>query len=116
MLNGGHQPLHADWKKSRRDFPKAHLVNTIWAIDDLSAGNGAPRIITGTHLRPELPEEVLDNPELPHSDEIIFAAPAGSVMIYNAHTWHGGTCNYAGSRRRVLHGLYIDREDIARQD
>jgi ectoine hydroxylase-related dioxygenase (phytanoyl-CoA dioxygenase family) len=41
-------------------------VNTIWAIDDLSAANGAPRIIPGTHLRPELPEEVLDDPELAH--------------------------------------------------
>jgi ectoine hydroxylase-related dioxygenase (phytanoyl-CoA dioxygenase family) len=48
---------------------------------------------------------------------VVFAAPAGSVMIYNAHTWHGGTCNTTGSRRRVLHGLYIDRrQDSAQQD
>ena len=116
LLNGGSQPLHADWKKPRPDFPKVHLVNTIWAIDDLSAENGAPRIIPGTHLRPELPEEVLEDPELPHPDEVVFAAPAGSVMIYNAHTWHGGTCNHIGSRRRVLHGLYIDRQDTPQQD
>ncbi|MFB5079563.1 phytanoyl-CoA dioxygenase family protein [Raoultella sp. C349492] len=116
LLNGGSQPLHADWKKPRPDFPKVHLVNTIWAIDDLSAENGAPRIIPGTHLRPELPEDVLEDPELPHPDEVVFAAPAGSVMIYNAHTWHGGTCNHIGSRRRVLHGLYIDRQDTPQQD
>jgi ectoine hydroxylase-related dioxygenase (phytanoyl-CoA dioxygenase family) len=48
-----------------------HLVNTIWAIDDLSAENGAPRIIPGTHLRPELPEEVLDDPELAHPEEVV---------------------------------------------
>ena len=42
--------------------------------------------------------------------------PAGSVMIFNAHTWHGGTINYAGTRRRVLHGLYIDRDDVPQQD
>ncbi|MDU4391044.1 MAG: phytanoyl-CoA dioxygenase family protein, partial [Klebsiella michiganensis] len=47
LFDGGHQPLHADWKKPRNDFPKVHLVNTIWAIDDLSAENGAPRIIPG---------------------------------------------------------------------
>ena len=92
LYNGGHQPLHADWKKS--------------------AANGAPRIIPGTHLRPELPEEVLADPEQAHPDEIVFAAPAGSVMIYNAHAWHGGTRNREGSRRRVLHGLYIDRADL----
>ena len=116
LYNGGHQPLHADWKKPRPDFPKVHLVNTIWAIDDLSAANGAPRIIPATHLRPELPEDVLQDVEAPHPDEVIFAAPAGSVMIYNAHAWHGGTTNREGSRRRVLHGLYIDRADAAQQD
>lgn len=116
LYQGGHQPLHADWKTPRTDFPKVHLVNTIWAIDDLSAENGAPRIIPGTHLRPELPEEILQDPGDPHPDEVIFSAPAGSVMIYNAHTWHGGTRNRTGSRRRVLHGLYIDRADSAQQD
>ncbi|MCF7364120.1 MULTISPECIES: phytanoyl-CoA dioxygenase family protein [unclassified Vibrio] len=112
----GHQPLHADWKKPRPDFPKVHLVNSIWAIDDLTRENGAPRIIPSTHLRPELPEEVLADVEGAHPDEIYLECPAGSVMIFNAHTWHGGTINYAGTRRRVLHGLYIDRDDVAQQD
>lgn len=116
LQNGGHQPLHADWKKPRPDFPRIHLVNSIWAIDDLSAANGAPRIIPGTHLRAELPEDVLTDPGKPHPDEIIFECPAGSVMIYNAHAWHGGTTNRAGTRRRVLHGLYIDRDDPQQQD
>ena len=116
LHHGGHQPLHADWKKPRPDFPKVHLVNAIIAIDDLSAANGVPRIIPGTHHRPELPEDVLTDCGLPHPDEVIFEAPAGSVMIYNAHAWHGGTNNNAGTRRRVLHSLYIDREDMQQQD
>ncbi|WP_297197524.1 phytanoyl-CoA dioxygenase family protein [uncultured Pluralibacter sp.] len=116
LRNGGHQPLHADWKKTRHDFPKVHLVNTIWAIDDLSAANGAPRIVPATHLRRELPEEALADVDARHPDEVIFEAPAGSVMIYNAHAWHGGTRNTLGTRRRVLHGLYIDRNDTAQQD
>lgn len=116
LFNGGLQPLHADWKKPRPDFPKVHLVNTIWALDDLTAANGAPRIIPATHLRPELPEDVLADTHATHPDEVVFAAPAGSVMIYNAHTWHGGTTNTTGERRRVLHGLYIDRADTAQQD
>ncbi len=113
---GGHQPLHADWKKPRPDYPKVHLVNTIWAIDDLCKENGAPRIIPGTHLRPELPEDVLDDPETTHPNEVYLECPAGSVMIFNAHTWHGGMINHLGTRRRVLHGLYIDRVDDAQQD
>lgn len=116
LHHGGHQPLHSDWKKPRPDFPKVHLVNAIIAIDDLSAANGAPRIVPGTHHRPELPEEVLADPGLPHPDEVVFEALAGSVMIYNAHAWHGGTTNNMGTRRRVLHSLYIDREDMQQQD
>ncbi|WP_117076092.1 phytanoyl-CoA dioxygenase family protein, partial [Klebsiella pneumoniae] len=97
-----------------------HVFQGDFKVSSLNARealfNGAPRIIPGTHLRPELPEEVLDDPELAHPDEVVFAAPAGSVMIYNAHAWHGGTRNRVGSRRRVLHGLYIDRADTAQQD
>ncbi|WED28852.1 phytanoyl-CoA dioxygenase family protein [Vibrio sp. DW001] len=114
--DGGHQPLHADWKKPRPDFPNVHLVNSIWALDDLSKENGAPRIIPGTHLRPDLPDEVLEDVNGAHPDEVILECPAGSVMIFNAHTWHGGTTNVLGTRRRVLHGLYIDRKDVAQQD
>lgn len=113
---GGHQPIHADWKKPRPDFPHVHLVNSIWAIDDLTKENGAPRIIPGTHLRAELPEQLLTDLNGPHPDEVYLECPAGSVMIFNAHTWHGGTTNKLGTRRRVLHGLYIDREDDAQQD
>lgn len=116
LPGGGHQPLHADWKKPRPDFPKVHLVNAIWAVDELSAENGAPRIIPGTHRRPELPEDVLDDLEGPHPDEVVLECPAGSVMIFNAHTWHGGTVNRNGVRRRVLHGLYVDRDDPQQQD
>ena len=63
-----------------------------------------------------LPEEVLDNVDGEHPDQVYLECPAGGVMIFNAHTWHGGTINYAGTRRRVLHGLYIDREDVPQQD
>ena len=66
----GHQPLHADWKKPRPDFPKVHLVNSIWAVDDLTRENGAPRIIPSTHLRKELPEELLDNVDGEHPDQV----------------------------------------------
>ena len=113
---GGMQPLHGDWKKPRPDYPKVHVVNSLWALDDLSAENGAPRIIPGTHLRPELPEDVLDNPMSPHPDEIIFAAPAGTVLIFDAHTWHGGCENRSGARRRLLHSYFTRRDDPQQQD
>jgi len=116
IKGGGRQPLHGDWKKPRPDYPKIHVVNSLWALDDIISENGGPRIIAGTHNRPELPEDVLDDVMAPHPDEIIWEAPAGTVLIFNAHTWHGGTDNTTGSRRRLLHGYFTSRDDPQQQD
>lgn len=116
ILGGGRQPIHGDWKKPRIDFPKVHVLNSLWVLDDVSPANGAPRIIPGTNKRPEIPDEVLSDLMAPHPDEIILNAKAGSVLIFNAHTWHGGTDNSSGERRRLLHAYYTLREDPQQQD
>lgn len=116
ILGGGLQPIHGDWKNPRPDFPKVHVVNSLWVLDDVSAANGGPRIIPGTNNRPELPEDVLEDVMSPHPDEIILTAKAGSVLIFNAHTWHGGSNNMNGERRRLLHGYFTAREDPQQQD
>ncbi len=116
ILGGGLQPIHGDWKIPRLDFPKVHVVNSLWVLDDVSSANGGPRIIPGTNRRPEFPEDVLDDVIAPHDDEIILTAKAGSVLIFNAHTWHGGTNNTNGERRRLLHGYFTAREDPQQQD
>jgi ectoine hydroxylase-related dioxygenase (phytanoyl-CoA dioxygenase family) len=116
IMGGGRQPLHGDWKHARPDYPKVHVVNSLWALDDISPANGGPRIIPGTNSRPEIPEEFLDDVMGPHPDEIIWEASAGSVLIFNAHTWHGGTDNTNGARRRLLHGYFTAREDPPQQD
>jgi len=38
------------------------------------------------------------------------------VVMINAHTWHGGTANRSGARRRVLHAYYTAREHEQQQD
>jgi ectoine hydroxylase-related dioxygenase (phytanoyl-CoA dioxygenase family) len=116
ILGGGLQPVHGDWKRPRTDFPKVHVVNSLWVLDNVSPANGGPRIIPGTNNRPEFPEDVLDDILAPHPNEIILTAKAGSVLIFNAHTWHGGTNNRNGERRRILHGYYTAREDPQQQD
>ena len=65
----------------------------------------------GSHLSGQRPEDVMDDPLAPHPDEILITAPAGSVVILNAHTWHGGTLNVSGERRRVIHLSYCLRDD-----
>src|SRR5690554_2165644 len=89
----GLQKLHVDWHEavSSDDY---RTCNSIWLLDDFKVENGATRVVPGTHLQAVLPQDVLDDPLAPHPDEVIIEAPAGSVVIFNSHTWHGGTTNH----------------------
>jgi ectoine hydroxylase-related dioxygenase (phytanoyl-CoA dioxygenase family) len=39
---------------------------------------------------------------------------AGTVVVMNAHAWHGGTANRTKHERRALHSFYV-RHDIPQQ-
>ncbi len=116
LLGGGHQPLHSDWKGARGPIGSAHSCNALWAVDDLTIRNGAPRLVPGSNRLPGPPEDFLDDPGAAHPDQIVAVVPAGSVVMINAHTWHGGTTNVSGERRRVLHAYYTAREHEQQQD
>ncbi|WP_062260147.1 phytanoyl-CoA dioxygenase family protein [Endozoicomonas arenosclerae] len=116
LKGAGHQPLHTDWKKGRQDFPKVHVVNVLWALDDMDQSNGAPRLVPGTHLQSSEPGESMKNPLDPHPDEIQLSCKAGSVVVFNAHLWHGGTINQTGRRRRVLHDFFTLRQNQQQQN
>ena len=55
-----------------------------------------------------LPQEALADPWIPHKDEIILEAPAGSVILFNSHTWHGGTTNHSPNSRRAIHSYFCE--------
>jgi ectoine hydroxylase-related dioxygenase (phytanoyl-CoA dioxygenase family) len=57
----------------------------------------------------ELPREVMADPAAPHPDEVVVLAPAGSVIVFNNHLWHGGTVNRTDKPRRVIHSSYVER-------
>jgi ectoine hydroxylase-related dioxygenase (phytanoyl-CoA dioxygenase family) len=109
----GLQKLHVDWHESvgPKDFK---VCNSIWLLDDFTKENGATRIVPGTHLKGELPQEVLSDPEAPHPDEVLIEAPAGTVFIFNSHAWHGGTTNKTSKHRRAIHS-YFCRYDQPQQ-
>ena len=85
-------------------------------MDDLTAENEAPRLVPGSNRMPGRPEDFLDDPEATHLEEIVAEVPAGSVIMINAHTWHGVTTNRSGGRRRVLYAYYTAREHPQQQD
>ena len=109
----GLQKLHVDWHEAvaSGDY---RVCNSIWLLDDFSAKNGATRVVPGTHLTGELPQEVLSDPLLKHPEEVLIEAPAGSVFIFNSHCWHGGTNNHTKYPRRAIHS-YFCRSDMPQQ-
>ena len=98
----GHQGLHADWNERTPDEP-FQVVNSLWVIDGMDAGNGCTRLVPGSHLmRGSIPD--------PHPDQVLALTNPGDVLVFNAHCRHGGTTNVDGRRRRVIHGYFIAAE------
>ncbi|WP_277481003.1 phytanoyl-CoA dioxygenase family protein [Catalinimonas alkaloidigena] len=105
----GQQKLHVDWHEivAPADYK---VCNSIWLLDDFSAANGATRLVAGTHKNGKLPQDELEDQMATHPEEIIIEAPAGTVVIFNSHTWHGGTTNRTDKARRAIHSYFCRRD------
>src|SRR5213080_3524525 len=68
--------------------------------------NGAIRAVPGSHRWGKLPGQVLQDPSAPHPGELLLTGKAGSVVVMNAHMWHGGTANRTSAHRRAMHAFY----------
>ena len=101
----GHQNLHIDWG-NKSVHGEYKVCNSIWLLDEFTENNGATRIVPGTHKLGVSPQERMKDPSLPHPDEVIIKAPAGSVFIFNSHAWHGGTTNRTTKPRRSIHSYF----------
>jgi hypothetical protein len=44
-----------------------------------------------------------------HPDEVLLLAPAGTVVVFNSHLWHGGTLNRSARTRRAMHSYFTRR-------
>lgn len=104
----GEQSLHADWGPRAVEEP-CRVVNSIWMLDEFSEASGATRIVPGSHRLAGQPSDYLTDPAAAHPSQRLALGEAGTVMIYNAHAWHGGTRNHSQARRRGLHCAYVDR-------
>jgi ectoine hydroxylase-related dioxygenase (phytanoyl-CoA dioxygenase family) len=96
------QPIHRDqWAFDFFPFPKGYEVqcNTIWAMTDFTAENGATRVIPGSHLYE-------DKLELTHDDCEAAEMPAGSVFVYTGAVYHGGGPNRSKATRYGLNLTY----------
>lgn len=101
----GRQPLHADMG-ALADAQGFWVCNTVWMLDDYSATNGALRVVPGSHRWGRLPLQDLADPLAVHAEEVLVTGTAGSVVVMNAHLWHGGLGNQTERPRTSVHAFY----------
>jgi ectoine hydroxylase-related dioxygenase (phytanoyl-CoA dioxygenase family) len=108
------QPLHADMG-GVADERGAWVCNIIWMLDAYTADNGPVRVVPGSHRWRRLPASELPDLRATHPAELAVTAPAGSVVVMNAHTWHGGLDNRTSGQRTALHAFYCRRDKPQQQ-
>ena len=111
----GLQALHADWGGAvpPGDY---YVCNSIWLLDDFTETNGSTRVVPGSHRSGKAPSDDLPDPTGTHPNEVKLLAPAGTVVIFNSHTWHGGTRNTSPNRRRAMHSYFCRRDQPQQLD
>jgi ectoine hydroxylase-related dioxygenase (phytanoyl-CoA dioxygenase family) len=107
------QPFHVDMGLLP-DAKGYAVCNCVWMIDDFTLENGALRVIPGSHNWGKKPQDELSDPYARHPQELLVTGRAGTVVVMNAHAWHGGTENRTGKERRALHSFFC-RHDIPQQ-
>jgi hypothetical protein len=108
------QPLHADMA-AIADDQGFWVCNAVWMLDDITPENGPLRAIPRTHHLRKLPADILTDLEKPHPDEVLITGQAGTVVIMNAHLWHGGLGNHTAHPRTALHAFYCRRDKPQQQ-
>jgi len=99
------QPLHVDMN-AIADEQGYWVANTIYMLDDFTPDNGATRVVPGSHRWKQRPQEQLADAFAVHPEQMLVTGTAGTVVICNAHTWHGGTANRTLGHRRAMHGFF----------
>jgi len=104
----GLQALHAEGGPVT-DPARYQVCNSIWLLDDFTADNGATRVVPGSHRSGKSPGDAMTDTRAAHPDEVLLLAPAGTVVIFNSHLWHGGTLNRSSQPRRAMHSYFTRR-------
>jgi hypothetical protein len=96
------QAIHRDqWAFDFFPFPKEFDVqcNTIWALTDFTAENGATRVIPRSN-------HFDDRLQFQEEDTIPAEMSAGSVLVYSGSVYHGGGANRSDAVRVGLNLTY----------
>jgi ectoine hydroxylase-related dioxygenase (phytanoyl-CoA dioxygenase family) len=103
LAGGGHQLLHRDLSGQR----PGDTVSALAYFDDYGPGNGATRIVPGSHRAGQ------GEPPFDFNDEsrsVQLAGSAGDILVFDVDLVHAGSLNQSGARRRsILIGYFSER-------
>ena len=85
-------------------------MTAIWLLDDFLPNNGATRLVPASHLLIRPVPKPMAVPSASHPRQTIVVAPAGTVLLFNGHLWHGGTRNETRFPRRVIQCQFVARD------
>lgn len=95
LAGGGQQTLHRDLSAQR----PGDTVIALAYFDDYGPGNGATRIVPGSH-RPAPGEPPFDFAD--ESRSVQLSGSAGDILVFDADLVHAGSLNPTGARRRTI--------------
>lgn len=88
------QPWHSDDQLLPLPRPHVPIVcNTMWALTEFSAANGATRLVPDTHRDPGFPEPFGDY------EHVVAEMSPGSVLVWDGSLWHAGGANTTDATR-----------------
>ncbi len=95
LAGGGHQQLHRDLSAQR----PGDTVNAMAYFDDYGPGNGATRLVPGSH-RPAQGGPLFDFAD--ESRSVQLCGCAGDILVFDADLVHAASLNPTGARRRSI--------------
>ena len=104
----GQQALHVDW--GGQGTPGVwYACHAICALVDFTEGNGATRVLPGSHRNPWMLKDVRD-PRGPHPAQRQLVGPAGTVFVLNIHCVHSAVQNTSDAPRHALFAHFSRRD------
>ncbi|UZE20230.1 phytanoyl-CoA dioxygenase family protein [Pseudomonas sp. B21-054] len=95
LAGGGHQQLHRDLSAKR----PGDIAIALAFFDDYGPGNGATRIVPGSHrAAPGEPPFDFNN----ESRCVQLSGSAGDILVFDVDLVHAGSLNATGARRRSV--------------
>ena len=118
LPNNGYQGLHLDWKQRNGKRSNFFQCTAFVLLDDVNKRNGAIRILPKSHeelyfikstshlQKNRTPRDHMILEEKDKKDAKLILGKKGDIIILNVNSFHGGTENKSGERRRLIHLNY----------